>query len=234
MALSLDPQKRMWVACGKHNKGATPYQVTGRYYGEIAGRFMWVRPQSPMPRTAGEVRFIKDKSGDKETWGFNDYAGERNLTPDYEYEPDNARPLAKVLRSTLASLGHAMSAYTEFTKIKSKDISPDGQLGGLGYVVKIPTMRQQYMNAIEAMSAMSDTLYDEVHAPHWNPALNTDGSRERVTVKEILQDVDEIREDPEEWAEEEEAEMDAENAKQARAQKAKKTTRRPGRRKDTR
>jgi hypothetical protein len=194
----------------------------------------WLGRKASMRRTAGEVRFIKDKSGDKETWGFHEYAGARNLTPDYEYEPKKAKHLAKVLRSTLAALGHAMSAYTTFTKIKSKEISPDGQLGGLGYVSKISNMRQQYMNSVEAMSALSDTIYDEINAPHWNPALKTDGSRERDGVKQILQDVEEIREDPEEWAEEEEAEMDAENAKQARARKAqKKTMRRPQRRKKT-
>lgn len=162
-----------------------------------------------MSKTAGEVRFIKDHGGDKNEWGWGTPGpSERDITPDYKFDPKNLKPLAECLRSGLAGLGHAMRAYSIFTKIKSATISPDGNLGGKGYIQKIAEMRRQLMNAVEAMSAFSDTVYDELHAPHWNPAIEGQGDREREQVKDLLTDAEEIKSDPEGWAEDEEAEMD--------------------------
>ena len=62
------------------------------------------------------------------------------------------------------------------------------------------------MNIVEALSSLSDTLYDEPNAPHWHPAAETGGPREREEVREIMDDAEEIRQDPEAWAEQEEAE----------------------------
>ena len=165
-------------------------------------------------KTAGEVRFIKDRSGDKGEWAFGPAgASERDIEEDFAFKPGALKPLATTLRATLMALGHAQSAASTFTKVKSRKVSPDGALGGKGYIQKITDMRRQYMNCVEALSALSDTLYDEINAPHWQPGPDL-GTREREDVEEIMQDAEEIREDPEGWAEEEEAEMDEENAGQ--------------------
>lgn len=162
-------------------------------------------------KTAGEVRFIKDRGGDDKQWGWGTPGPtEREISADYKFDPINLRPLAQTLRATLMALGHATSAYNQFTKIKSARVSPDGSLGGRGYIQKIAEMRRAYMNCVEALSAISDTIYDEVNAPHWNPALAGQDPRERQKVQEIMEGVEEIREDPEDWAEEEQAEEDAE------------------------
>lgn len=165
-----------------------------------------------MLRVAGEVRFIKDKSGDSNQWAWND-AGpqERKITPDFAFDPRNTKPLAEVLRSSTAALGHAMRAYTIFTKIKSADVSPDGSLGGKGYIQKIAEMRRAYMNVVEALSAMSDTLYDEIRAPHWAALSRQEDPEEKAEIEEIVGDALEIKKDPEAWAKEEEEEMDADN-----------------------
>ena len=165
-----------------------------------------------MIRTAGEVRFIKDKSGDASQWAWNDSGPqERRITPDFAFNPRNTKPLAKVLRSTAASMGHAMSAYNVFTKIKSADISPDGSLGGKGYIQKITEMRRAYMNVVEALSALSDTIYDEIRAPHWAAVSRQEDPEERDEVEQIVGDAMEIKEDPEGWAEDQEEAMDEEN-----------------------
>jgi len=82
------------------------------------------------------------------------------MDPEHKYNKKCNKNLAKVLRATLSALGHAMSAYSTFAKIKSRDISPDGNLGGRGYIMEIKAMRRQYINMVEALSALSDTLYD--------------------------------------------------------------------------
>ena len=161
-----------------------------------------------MLRVAGEVRFIKDRSGDKGEWAFSPPgASERDIGSDFEFRPSFAKPLATALRSSLMALGHAQSAATTFTKIKSRNVSPDGNLGGKGYIQKITDIRRSFMNCVEALSAISDTLYDEISAPHWQPGTEM-GNREREEVEEIMEEAEEIREDPESWAEEQEEEMD--------------------------
>lgn len=171
-----------------------------------------------MIRTAGEVRFIKDKSNDANQWAWNDSGPqERKITPDFAFDPRNTKPLAKVLRSTNAALGHAMSAYAIFTKIKSADVSPDGSLGGKGYIQKIAEMRRAYMNVVEAMSALSDTLYDEIRAPHWAAVSRQEDPEERAEVEQIVEDAVEIKQDPEGWAEDQEDEMDEENEEEMAA-----------------
>ena len=158
-------------------------------------------------KVAGEVRFIKDRGGDKSEWAWGTPGPtQREIIPDYKFNPANLKPLAKTLRASLSALGHAESAYSTFTKIKSSTISPDGSLGGRGYIMKIADMRRQLMNAVEVLSSITDTLYDEMKAPHWNPAIEEQGDRERDEVKDILSDAESIKKDPEGWAEKEESE----------------------------
>lgn len=166
-------------------------------------------PNSLQSRVAGEVRFIKDRGGDKSEWAWGPPGpSAREIGEDFTFNPRNLKPLAQTLRSSLMAMGHAITAYNAFTRIKSADVSPDGSLGGRGYIQKIADMRRQYMNIVEALSALSDTLYDELNAPHWHPAAETGGPREREEVREIMDDAEEIRQDPEAWAEQEEAELD--------------------------
>lgn len=169
-------------------------------------------------KVAGEVIFKKDMSNDASAWAFGPGGpSERTIIDDFNYSPKNVKPLVKVLRSTLASLGHALSGYQTFAKIKSAKVSPDGNLGGKGYIQKIPDMRKQYMNIVEALSAISDTLYDETNAPHWSAISRQEDDGERQKVVELIQDAEEIREDPQEWAEEQmEEEFDEPAKKTAR------------------
>lgn len=163
-------------------------------------------------RTAGEVIHRKDRGGDKGEWAWSSIGpSEREMDKGFEFDPKHLKPLARTLRSSLAAMGHAMSASHVFTKIKSAKVSPDGNLGGKGYIQKITDMRRAYMNVIEALSALSDTIYDELNAPHWHVELEEAPARSREEVKDIIEDAEEIREDPEGWAKEEEAEMDEEN-----------------------
>lgn len=157
---------------------------------------------SPMNKTAGEVRFIKDRGSDEKNWAYADTGpSTREMNVEFEFDPKKLKPLAKCLRSTLMSLGHCQSAYHEFAKIKSAVVSPDGNLGGKGYIQEIRAMRRQFMNCSEALSALTDTLYDEMNAPHWameNPSVD----RQREEVKDIMDDVEDIRGNPESAAEE--------------------------------
>ena len=162
-------------------------------------------------KTAGEVRFIKDRGGDANEWGWGSPGpSEREIDPGFDFNPNYLKPLAETLRSALMALGHITSAHGRFVKIKSRNISPDGSLGGKGYIQKIPDMRRQLMNCVEAISAYTDTVYDELQAPHWDASTAGGGNREREEVDQIMDDAEEIKDDPEGWAEEQEEDMDEE------------------------
>lgn len=179
----------------------------------IANRYIARSKTAGTVRTAGEVRFIKDRSGDAKEWGWGAPGpSERQIQEDFVFNPKYLKPLAQTMRSALMALGHCTSAYNRFVKIKSRNVSPDGSLGGKGYIQKIPDMRRQIMNCVEALSALTDTIYDEMNAPHWNPAEDTLDPRDREEVREIIEDAEEIKDDPEAWAEEQEDEMDEDNA----------------------
>lgn len=187
----------------------SPVRVASRHLG------------TPMTKTAGEVRFIKDRGGDEKNFGWASQGpSQREITNGFEFSPKKLKPLAKTLRSTLIALGHVQSAYHDFTKIKSAVISPDGNLGGKGYIQEIREMRRQYMNVSEALSSLSDTIYDEINAPHWAVQAGEEQatSRTREDVAEIMDDVEEIRENPEAVAEdmEEKWENEPGHAKTAR------------------
>jgi len=151
--------------------------------------------QARLKKQAGEVRFVKDNSNSTDGWAWSGFSpSERKNVSEYDFNMKCSKNLAKVLKATLFSLGHAMSAYTIFAKLKSRDVSPDGNLGGKGYIQEIKAMRKQYMNIVEALSSLTDTLYDEIKAPHWSMK-----SRE---VEKVIDQVEEVKEDPEGWAQE--------------------------------
>ena len=154
-------------------------------------------------KTAGEVRFIKDHGDNHDAWAWNQHSpSSRTMAPDHKFNKKCSKELAKVLRATLSSLGHAMSAYSTFAKVKSRDISPDGNLGGRGYIMDIKSMRRQYMNVVEALSALSDTLYDEVTADHWQ-------IEKAKVLEKVMEDIEDIKEDPEGWAISEQEDSDS-------------------------
>jgi len=163
------------------------------------------------------VREVLAKKGNS-AWEEGDWAfaedkepNSRDFPQEYTYKPKNVKVLAKCLRSTMMALGHAHSAHTRFSKLKSVDISPDGNLGGRGYMSRIPRMRRQYANVLEALSGLADTLYDEIRAPHWQAVEKALPPKEREEIEDIVEDAEDIREDPEGWAEEEEEEEELES-----------------------
>jgi hypothetical protein len=70
--------------------------------------------------------------------------------------------------------------------------------------MEIKAIRRQYMNVVEALSAMSDTLYDEITADHWKVEQNK-------MLNQVMEEIEEIKDDPEAWAieTEEEPQLDA-------------------------
>lgn len=149
--------------------------------------------RSHRTKTAGEVRFVKD-DGDK---------GKRKIPDNYDYDHNKLTDLSDILWGLSCSLGHLNKWQGKFTKLKSIDISPDGQLGGQGYIQKINDMREDLSECIETISRCIDTIDDEVKAPHWQEEQGELSEEEQEEVEEKIEQAEEIAGDPREFAEEE-------------------------------
>jgi len=160
-------------------------------------------------KQAGEVVHVKDTSAENAksnfwAWGESSNDKKRVISDNFLFNPKELKPLTLSLRAALMALGHVTSAHTRFVKVKSRNVSPDGALGGLGYVQKISDMRRSLMNCIEALSSFTDTIYDEIKAPHWDKTEDTMSTRDRQEVKRLVEEAQMIKDNPEQWAEEQE------------------------------
>jgi len=175
----------------KHTANAMTPERTLRLASEVARRHLEASGYT-MTRTAGEIRFIKDQGP------------EGRVLPDaYEYNPKAKKPLAKVLWSVSVALGHLISAHSTFSKIKAVSISPDGKLGGAGFIQTIKGMRKSMTDSVETLSALQDTLYDELRAAHWDATALAIPASEEAEAEQMLEESDEISLNPDAFVERE-------------------------------
>lgn len=157
--------------------------------------------RQPIQKTAGEVRFIKENANENGLWAYGGSApANREITPKFDFQVKNLKPIVDCMKYSAASLSYAMVAYDIFTKLPSASISPDGRLGGKGYIMKIQDIRKNFMNIVEALSSMTDTFYDELQAPHWAAQTREMDPELKEELNIALEDTEKIRTDPENWA----------------------------------
>jgi len=122
-------------------------------------------------RTAGKIEFVKDQGPMR-----------RDLrTEGFKWDPDVHRNLAKTLWAIDRAHSYGMAALRLFSKMNSSDFSPDGLLGGRGYIQKVKDLRSSLSQAVEVLSTFADTMHDEVGADHWRSAMEQD-----PTTKDIV------------------------------------------------
>ena len=141
----------------------------------------------------------------------NGSPSQRNIPKDHDFDPRALKPMAKTLWVTSVSLGHALTAYRHLNRLKSTTVSPDGMLGGRGYVMGMKEARQRLFDACEALSAIADTLYDEIQGPHWKSKLGQLDENDVEDVERFVQESQEILDNPEDEAEKEIHAIEEEN-----------------------
>lgn len=65
------------------------------------------------------------------------------------------------------SLGTLSKALEEVNSVNSDAISPDGKLGGRGYVMSVRDIKQKLVEMITELSNIRDTFTDELKNPGW-------------------------------------------------------------------
>ena len=113
-----------------------------------------------------------------------------------------------MLWATSVALGHTLTAHRQFSRIKSVAFSPDGLVGGHGYVMAVKDIRAKLDEASEHLSTICDTIYDEVNAPHWKPKLGELARQDMTEVQKLLGDAKDYMDDPEGEAEEDMEEVE--------------------------
>ena len=132
----------------------------------------------------------------------------RAIPEDYKFDPKSLKPLAKMLWAMSVSLGHALSAHKAFVRLKSSTISPDGMLGGRGYVMAVKDVRTMLHDACEALSALCDTIHDEINGPHWDSKLSMLEKQDADQIQSLMGEAQRYLDDPEGESDEDEEEAE--------------------------
>lgn len=143
-------------------------------------------------KTAGEIRFVKDRGPDL-----------RDIPSDFEFKETYLQPLSRVMWGLSVAMGHLVTSHSKFTKLKAVNISPDGKLGGKGYIQSIKDMRRDLSEAIETVSESIDTIHDEIRADHWKEGFSELSDEDREEVEETVEEAEDIISDPESFVEDE-------------------------------
>jgi len=106
----------------------------------------------------------------------------------FKFKDKGIKSIAKTYKHLAKAFMELAKANNTFSSCKSSQISPDGKLGGRGYVLSIRDIRGSFGNIMNAMSELIDTFHDEVNSPYLKRTVIEDNP----IIKEILSDAEDI------------------------------------------
>jgi hypothetical protein len=112
----------------------------------------------------------------------------------FEYDPSKATVLKKALHNINVSLGTMISAMKDLSILRGSDITPDGMLGGRGFIMPFKDVKAKINTAITELSDVTDTLADELTNPKWglSDSDKKKVKQENEIVEEEIQEVEEV------------------------------------------
>lgn len=141
----------------------------------------------------------------------------REIPDDFKYNPKKLKHLKHLLHNVTVALGTLTSCLNELSKIKGPDVSPDGLLGGKGFIMPLRDIKQTIFTTVHDLGNIADSVADELENPKW-----------KIKDKEVdklikeKEDVEEKVEDVEEKVEEEISPDDLITAEEYISEKAEK------------
>jgi hypothetical protein len=130
---------------------------------------------------------IKNAS-ERKTYHDTGYNVRREGLETYKFKETGMKAVAKTYKHLADAFLASTKAMATFTSCKSSEVSPDGKLGGQGYIKPVKEIRKSLAECINLMSELIDTFHDEVNSPYWKKTTVED----HPFVKEILDKADEI------------------------------------------
>lgn len=88
-------------------------------------------------------------------------------TTGFSYDTSKAKVLKRCLHNLNVSLGTMISAMKDIALIRGSEITPDGKLGGRGFIMPFKDIKMLLTEAISNLSDITDTIADELTNPQW-------------------------------------------------------------------
>lgn len=119
----------------------------------------------------------------------------REIPDDFKYNPKKLKNLKKILHNVTISLGTLTSSINEFAKLKGPEVSPDGLLGGIGYIIPLKEIKESFNTSVRSLSDIADCLADELTNPKWSVKDDKDVKKLIKEKEEAIKDVEEAEEE---------------------------------------
>ena len=119
--------------------------------------------------------------------------GSRRNLDGFVYDISKAKILKRSLHNINVSLGTLISTLKEVTMLRGSEITPDGMLGGRGFIMSFKDMKGHITDAVRNLSDVTDTISDELTNPKWG--LSNEEVKKVKKEKEDVEDKVEIMEE---------------------------------------
>lgn len=126
-----------------------------------------------------------EKAAEKKKDTGNKGELKRNLDG-FDYDSSKAAILKKALHNINVSLGTMISAMKDLSILRGSEITPDGMLGGRGFIMPFRDIKFKLNTAITELSDVTDSIADELTNPKWGLSIS-----DRKKVKQEVQDIEE-------------------------------------------
>lgn len=131
-------------------------------------------------------------------------AQKREIPDDFKYNAKKLKHLKHVLHNVTVALGTLTSSLNELSRVKGRDLSPDGLLGGKGYIMSFKEIKQQINGSVHELSNIADCIADELTNPRWDAKDDKEVKKLIKQKEDVEEQVEEVQElDPNEESSEE-------------------------------
>ena len=143
-------------------------------------------------RITDRLGIVKTAASAKKDGAKSKDAPIRNLSG-FDYDPKKAKHLKRSLHNMNVALGTLLAAMKDLSLLRGSEITPDGMLGGRGFVMPYKEIKVRLTESIGNLSDITDTIADELTNPKWKLSRREVGEV-RKEKKEIEETVDEAEE----------------------------------------
>jgi len=149
-----------------------------------------------MKRVRLTEKFAAESSASAEKKKKDKGVEERN-TSGFEYDKSKAKVLKKSLHNLNVALGSLIGAMKDLSLLRGSEVTPDGKLGGRGFIMNFRDIKSLCNEAINNLSDITDTIADELTNPKWglNPSEVKKVKKVKEEVNEKADEAEEIVED---------------------------------------
>jgi len=171
-------------------------------------------------RITARLGMAKTAAAGKTKAKAKEEAPARNLSG-FEYDPSKAKHLKRALHNINVSLGTLLAAVKDLALLRGSDVTPDGMLGGRGFVMPFREIKTRITESIGSLSDITDTIADELTNPKWGLSTKARASvkKEKAQIEERVDEVEDTAEGLEAKAKPNKSTGDGEEKKESEVRK---------------